>query len=213
MIDDLWSPQKSASAQPCCRGYKKESKEPRLSPFFYQFSSLLSSRCTSYRAGPRDTGPWPLWPLCSASWRLSGRRGQTLLSSSSRATDTRGRGCFARPPSAGKSQAVFQSLQRQNAKKGYFASSNAGPGLPGLAISRPKNQIWPFLKLVGLEVFEILLCSWPFFKSIYVYRVKSKIFLFLKQSLEFLVINIWQPALGLAKDTLDKASWVIYIDR
>ena len=44
--------------------------------------------------------------------------------------------------------------------------------------------MWPFLKSVGPEIFENLLSSWrPFFKSIEVYILKSKIFPFLKQSL------------------------------
>ena len=32
-------------------------------------------------------------------------------------------------------------------------------GLPGLAFSRPKKQIWPFLKLVGLDIFDNLFGS------------------------------------------------------
>ena len=35
-------------------------------------------------------------------------------------------------------------------------------GLSGLAISRPKEQIWPFFKSVGFEIFENLLSSWLF---------------------------------------------------
>ena len=44
-----------------------------------------------------------------------------------------------------------------------------------LALSRPKIQIWPFLK------------------SIEVYIAKSNIFLFLKQSWHFSVTSTWQP--------------------
>ena len=56
-----------------------------------------------------------------------------------------------------------------------------------LAFSRPKNKkIGLFIKSVGLEIFENLLSSWPIFKSIEVYIVKSKNFPFLKQSLAFL---------------------------
>ena len=37
------------------------------------------------------------------------------------------------------------------------------PELPGLAFSRPKkNQIWLFFKVVGFDIFENLLSSWPF---------------------------------------------------
>ena len=57
--------------------------------------------------------------------------------------------------------------------------------LPGLAFSRLKPQNWPFFKLVGLEVFENLLSSWPYLKSIEVQIVKSNIFPLLKQSLTF----------------------------
>ena len=45
-------------------------------------------------------------------------------------------------------------------------SLRAVPGLPRLAFSRPKKQIWHFLKLVSLKNFENLLSSWPLFKSI-----------------------------------------------
>ena len=48
-----------------------------------------------------------------------------------------------------------------------------------------KKQIWPFLKLVGLENFYNLLSSWPYFRSRKVSIVKSKMLPFLKQRLAF----------------------------
>ena len=48
-----------------------------------------------------------------------------------------------------------------------------------------KKQIWPFLKLVGLEILYNLLSSWPYFRSRKVSIVKSKMLPFLKQRLAF----------------------------
>ena len=38
------------------------------------------------------------------------------------------------------------------------------PELPGLAFSRPKNKFVLFVKLVGFEIFDNLLSSWPFLR-------------------------------------------------
>ena len=74
--------------------------------------------------------------------------------------------------------------QRANGSSQGHASTES-PELPGLAFSRPKKQIWPFLKLVGLESVDNLLSSWPYFRSIKVSIVKSKMLPFLKQRLAF----------------------------
>ena len=50
-----------------------------------------------------------------------------------------------------------------------------------MVFSRPNITNLVFSKSVGLEIFENFLSSWPFFKSIEVYIVKSKIFPFLKE--------------------------------
>ena len=54
-----------------------------------------------------------------------------------------------------------------------------------------KKQLWPFFKLVGFEIFENLLLSWPLLKSIEVYIVKSKIFSFPKT--EFGIFQLQAP--------------------
>ena len=54
-----------------------------------------------------------------------------------------------------------------------------------------KKQIWPFFKLVGFEICENLSISWPLFKSIEVYIVKSKIFSFPKT--EFAIFQLQAP--------------------
>ena len=48
-----------------------------------------------------------------------------------------------------------------------------------------KKQNCPFFKLVGFVIFDNLLSSWPFLSLQKFIILKSKIFLFLKQSLAF----------------------------
>ena len=68
------------------------------------------------------------------------------------------------------------------------------PELPDLAFSRPKNKFGfsrpknkfgLFKKLLVLEIFDNLLSNWPYFMSIIVSIVKSKMLPFLKQRLAF----------------------------
>ena len=63
--------------------------------------------------------------------------------------------------------------------------------LPGLAFSRPKNKFALFKKFVGLKMFDHLLSSWPYFRSIKVSTAKSKMLPFLKQRLAFVRLRIW----------------------
>ena len=49
---------------------------------------------------------------------------------------------------------------------GIDTHRHIGTKLPGLAFSRPKNKFGHFKNLVGFEMFENLLSSWPFYKSI-----------------------------------------------
>ena len=49
----------------------------------------------------------------------------------------------------------------------------------------PKNKFGLFSNLVGLEIFDNLLSRWPYFRSIKVSIVKSKMLPFLKQRLAF----------------------------
>ena len=71
-----------------------------------------------------------------------------------------------------------------NIRKGEGKRAEPNSELPGLAFTRPKKQIWPFLK-IALEIFLYLLSSWAYFRSINAFIVKSKILPFLKQRLAF----------------------------
>ena len=71
----------------------------------------------------------------------------------------------------------------------HLQRSNRCAGLPGLKFSWPKKNL-AFLKLVGSDVFEHLLSSWPLLKSIKVSIVKSKNFPVLKRNLAFICKNL-----------------------
>ena len=127
----------------------------------------LLRRSGSPRTGPRGRC-WRRWrgspfPPARRSWSTS-------------ACSSTG-GCRGRRPSS--SAATCAGYDGQCLERISYRSE-----LPGLAFSWPKNKFGLFFKqLVGLDIFYNLLSSWPYFRSIKVAMVKSKMLPFLKQRL------------------------------
>ena len=87
--------------------------------------------------------------------------------------------------SFGRHDEQLSKIGQERKKKIWWKNELVKPnpempaGLPGLAFSRPKKQIWPFLNWSASKCLTISSVV-SLFKSIEIYIVKSKIFPFLK---------------------------------
>ena len=91
----------------------------------------------------------------------------------------------SRHDSGSKAIVLKTFLSRANTAHSSTYDPTVGLRVARFGLFEAKNQIWPFLKLVGLEICYNLLSSWPYFWFIKVSTVKSKMLPFLKQRFAF----------------------------